>query len=165
MQEHQWSLIRDGGDARADDGSLVHFDLFVEAGLREWQGIHRGIVAPKCVAAEGPVPKIWAGTGLKQCVISLLDNAHRASPNEISMRLSWTEDYAELLIADRGPGLSVEIRPWLGKRPATTRSGEGLGIGALLAVATAERLGGTLNFQEAREGGVVAQFVLPVHPK
>jgi two-component system sensor histidine kinase RegB len=68
-----------------------------------------------------------------------------------------------LEILDRGPGIPPAVRGRLGEPFVTGKEpGRGCGIGAFLASAAIERLGGTATMLERKKGGTRVKVELPV---
>lgn len=81
-------------------------------------------------------PYINADPRLSQALLNLLDNAAAASRGPIDCQLQWTDEHLDIAILDQGPGFGGAIE---------TAAGKGLGVGLLLANASIERAGGTVN--------------------
>ena len=109
-----------------------------------------------------PSPRIVADEGLRQAIVSLLDNAAGYSDaGEVSFTARWDERALHIEVADRGRGIAGEIREALGRRPLTTR-GDGHGLGLFMGHAVIERLGGTLDLLDREGGGTLARIELPL---
>src|SRR5262249_47311525 len=79
-------------------------------------------------------PEIRADRCLGQAILNLLDNAADAAPEEeIEMNCSWSPRDLQVLIKDRGPGISHTLCDRLGHSLLTTKGEKGTGIGLLLA--------------------------------
>ena len=99
---------------------------------------------------------------LRRAVRNLLENARRYSPGPITLSLACQGRYAEVRVADRGPGVPAEQRerifePFY-RMPGASEKHGGVGLGLALVRSIAERHDGTAHC-EAREGGG-AVFVL-----
>jgi two-component system sensor histidine kinase RegB len=111
----------------------------------------------------GPAPLLGSDAVLQQAIINLLDNGMDAG-GPLQLRLQWDDEFVQLRIRDRGPGIPLEIAEQLG-RPFVTSKGKGLGLGLFLSNATAERWGGEVRLYSRDEGGSEAVLRLPVaHP-
>ena len=66
-------------------------------------------------------------------------------------------------IVDRGQGIRPGDAEKLGHAVFSTKPrGKGAGLGVVLAARTLERLGGTLRFENDREGGTRVEIALPL---
>ena len=112
--------------------------------------------------SNGPAnTRILAERTLTQALVNILNNAIDASPDEVIFRASWDETQLSINVADRGPGVSDELRAQLGNTPVTTKDG-GLGVGVYLAHATINRIGGTLDINNRDGGGTELVIRLPL---
>lgn len=64
-------------------------------------------------------------------------------------------------VADRGPGISADIRRQLGSPFVSTKEG-GTGLGLFSAYALAEALGGALNIRDRQGGGAIVGLSIPI---
>jgi two-component system sensor histidine kinase RegB len=106
-----------------------------------------------------PAPQIISEQGLRQALISFLDNAADSSPNEVEMRCHWSAQHLTIEIADRGAGLPQALRAQAGRVPFTTKT-EGHGLGLLLAHAIIQRLGGEVRLEPRAGGGTCVHVAL-----
>ena len=73
-----------------------------------------------------------------------------------------TGDYVRLELADRGKGLSPEVRAHLFEPYFTTKS-EGTGLGLAIAKRVVDDLGGEIQLEPREDGpGTLARIRLPV---
>lgn len=120
--------------------------LLWPAGAIEWQPPY-------------PETRIQIDATLDQAVLNLLANALAASPDWVSVRASDGDaDTVEVIVEDRGNGLSPERQEALGEGVVT--SDTGLGVGLFLSNATIQRFGGTLKGR-AGETGTTMIITLP----
>ena len=98
---------------------------------------------------------------LSRAVVNLLDNAHRANletgGNFIEIILTLSDDWAEITVADRGPGF-----------PSPERGSSGwnsTGLGLQYVTMVAENHGGRFLPSAAPEGGALASILLPIYPE
>lgn len=91
----------------------------------------------------------------------LIDNAVRFSPpgGRILLRVTVDDGVAEVVLRDSGPGIDPARFDDIFTLPDGPRASEGLGLSLLLARATAEAHGGTLDVR-ARPSGDGAEFVV-----
>jgi two-component system sensor histidine kinase RegB len=98
-----------------------------------------------------PLGDIEDGVALEAVLITLLNNAARASPAALTLAATRQGDRLLLTVADRGPGLA-----------AGAGQPGGWGVGLELAEATLARLGGRLRLEDAPGGGAVARLEWPL---
>lgn len=97
---------------------------------------------------------------ISQAIMNLLNNAADASPDNISINISWDQKKLQLTIDDNGPGISSEISSYIGKSFVSTKT-EGLGIGLLLTQATINRYGGVVELHNRKPRGTRTYLELP----
>jgi len=114
-------------------------------------------------SAVSPAAAIFGDHALRQALLSLLNNAVDASPDDVRF-VGWrTADTLRIAIVDRGQGLRPGDAERLGHSVFSTKpQGKGAGLGVVLAARTLERLGGTLRFEKDREGGTRVEIALPL---
>lgn len=108
---------------------------------------------------------------LERILANLLSNAAKFSPpeTEVTVTLRRAGDVAELAVADRGPGVAPEDRPQIFTRfyrgnSQAARATRGAGVGLAIVFDLVERLGATIDVDDAPGGG--ARFVVhfPLQP-
>lgn len=105
-----------------------------------------------------------------QVLMNLVQNALKATEElgpeqapHVSLSAQEQGGLLQLRIADRGPGLPVEVRERLFEPFVTTRAaGEGTGLGLYTAHRIARELGGDLALTDRPGGGTEALLSLPV---
>ncbi len=104
---------------------------------------------------------------LQQVVLNLMLNAAQAmshlhsSQRRITVETGLGADgMCELSIADRGPGISAEMRSRIFK-PFVSGGGNGMGLGLSICRSIALAHGGTLAFDEQARGGARVVLTLP----
>jgi two-component system sensor histidine kinase RegB len=156
------NLVDRAGRARAESARLVGLRELVDEASNRWRLLRpesRLIVGftgsgnPPCVAAEET---------MVQALVSLLNNAADASPEQIELLCTWSTKEVTLEILDQGSGVSNSARQLAGRLPYTEKPGRGLGLGLLLANATVERLGGHIDLGNRSEGGASTRVTLPI---
>jgi len=104
-----------------------------------------------------------------QVLVNLLSNASKYGPvdSEIMVSATLSEDYVQVNVADRGPGIPPEYRKDVFRRfvyPTTNNDkaqyGAGLGLSVVKAIIEAQ--GGQVGVQNRPEGGSVFWFTLLV---
>lgn len=133
-------------DLKALTEGLV--DLFLPAA--EDRGMQLAVAAPELsLRAHRPL--------LSQAIANLIDNAIKYAPpgGTISVGLSQTEDGAEIVVADSGPGIPVESRSAAQTRLVRLHpqeQGGGAGLGLSIAAATARLHRGELTLEDNQPG-------------
>jgi two-component system sensor histidine kinase RegB len=139
------------GQLRAESGGRVRLDAFLADAVADWRAMRPRATLEYSAEGCEPAPLIISEQGLRQSLVSFLDNAADSSPDAIEMHCRWNETELEVEICDRGAGLPQEFRNQIGKVPFSTKA-EGHGLGLLLAHAIIQRLGGEVEVA-ARDGG------------
>ena len=105
---------------------------------------------------------------LRRVIQNLLENAVRWSPPQsgIEVNLERTDGSSKpglvrLEVADRGPGVNLELEPRLFTRFAGGRAGGGSGLGLYLSRRIIEAHGGRIGYHPREGGGSVFWFELP----
>jgi two-component system, NtrC family, sensor histidine kinase HydH len=98
---------------------------------------------------------------LRQVVMNLALNALEAVPNggwlRVAARATEADGMVEILVDDSGPGVPPELRDRIFE-PFFTTKAKGSGLGLPIVHAIVAQHGGTINAEEAPEGG--ARFAL-----
>ena len=105
--------------------------------------------------------KVNVDQTFEQAIISYLNNAAEASPNEISLTIRSDETQVELLIKDRGLGINNSISDDIGKVFISNKE-KGLGMGVLLSQSSIERLKGRVEQFDRQQGGLETKITLPL---
>lgn len=106
------------------------------------------------------VERARADAGLNAALVSLLNNAADASPDQVAVEADWNAAAFRVSVLDRGPGLSDDRLARAGYDFVSTK-GETRGLGLALARAGIERLGGTLTVARRDGGGLRATLQWP----
>lgn len=106
---------------------------------------------------------------IKQVLVNLLENAvrHSGSPDQISLHLYRSENWAVAEVRDRGKGLSPEVCEAIqaGKQLDRDRSGDstrGMGIGLSVCQSIISAHGGFFTAENNPDGGAIFRFTLPM---
>ncbi|HEV7128199.1 MAG TPA: HAMP domain-containing sensor histidine kinase [Ktedonobacterales bacterium] len=123
--------------------------------------------------ATPPPIGIWDAARVEQIIRDLVDNAIRYSPQggAIVVRVSGTEQLAQVCVSDQGMGVPPEERELIfdafvrGAQPRL-RHLSGLGLGLYVSQALARRMGGRLWLDTTSVAGAGSQFCveLPLRP-
>jgi two-component system sensor histidine kinase MprB len=98
---------------------------------------------------------------MERAVWNLLENAGKWSGEGGAVEVSLAD--GELRVRDHGPGFSDEDRPLVFDRfyrSAAARAMPGAGLGLAIVREVAEAHGGTVDAQNARDGGAVVLLSL-----
>jgi two-component system sensor histidine kinase KdpD len=99
-------------------------------------------------------------------VANVVSNACRFGPinQPVVIKAGVIGDFVEILVIDRGPGMSVDQRDVI-LAPFKRLSGAQLTAGLTLTVASGfmQLLGGRLHFEDTPGGGLSVAIELPLH--
>lgn len=160
------SLSAAAGPLRAEAGDRQPLDTWLVAIIDRWLETRPGVMATRHFTGDGPVPRIVAERTLSQAITNILNNAADASPQAVEITGQWSADKLTLDIADRGPGLTPELKR-IGEQSSgldvgfSTKS-EGLGLGLYLASTVLNRFGGEVRLIERDGGGLLSRLILPL---
>lgn len=106
---------------------------------------------------------------VQQLLVNLLRNANEAMTGSSRYDLGVTtalldDEFVEIAVADRGPGLPAEIASHLFEAFRSTKR-NGMGLGLTICKSIAEAHGGTLRYEPNAGGGTIFRFTLPSLPK
>ena len=103
---------------------------------------------------QGDMPRVV------QILEAMLDNAHKYTPEggEIILRAEAAEDGARLTVCDTGPGIAPEdaeriFAPFFRSEIEAVRAHPGWGLSLHVAKQLAEKMGGTMGFENREAGG------------
>ncbi len=105
---------------------------------------------------------------VRRAIRNLLENARRYSQGAITLTVAKQGAFAEIRVADRGPGVPPDQRdrifePFYRMPGASERNG-GVGLGLALVRSIAERYDGTVHCEAREGGGAVFVLRLPLAP-
>ena len=137
----------------------LEFDAWLRTQLENWRWMR-----PEAVL-NGPgewLPgfSIRCDDTLGQALLNLLNNAWQASRQPVDLGVERIDGRVQIRIADRGPGMSVELKARSGREAQT--GGAGMGLGLLLTNSSVERHGGTVHIADREGGGTVVTLSLPM---
>lgn len=104
-------------------------------------------------------------TQLQQVFLNILNNAFDAIGNDGAVTISTSLSDRQLAVefADSGPGLPEEVLKKVFEPFFTTKkAGSGTGIGLAISYSIIERLGGSIEVRNGKQGGCVFRVNLPV---
>ena len=119
--------------------------------------------------------QVWGdASGLSRAVLNLLDNAAKWSPpgGQVKLRLRQVDpSHAELVVSDRGPGISPQERSLVFERfyrSESARAMPGSGLGLAIVKHVVMKHGGVLKIDDTVPGGeppgTTIRVVLPGRP-
>jgi signal transduction histidine kinase len=113
---------------------------------------------------EEELPVVVVSTAIRAALANLMENAADASPagSPIAVTIHSSGSDGVVSIADRGPGLSEEVRKRLYEPHVTTKVG-GSGMGLFLAQQLVVGMhGGGLDVHDREDGGTMSIVRLPL---
>jgi len=135
---------------------------FAESTLNNWLAQRPEAVAEVTVSTDdADPPSLQVDFALAYAIEHLLHNAADEQPRGIRLDVSWDEANAYLRVDDKGPGFPDRLLESGGKTTVTAGK-KGLGVGLLIAQATASRYGGRLELSNRKRGGASARLCLPL---
>lgn len=148
-------------------------DRFVRGCVERWSARRPRMSCRVSSTGHGTVPSIAFDQTLPQALENLLNNAADTGSDSVEVILDWDHQNIRIGVRDRGPGATAALLARMGSDTAATlatRQGPtthtdsqgGLGIGLVLARATAERHGGRITLANAEDGGCIATLHLPI---
>ena len=159
-------LLAKAGQNRAEQGSKLPVDKFLDQILDKWKLIRPSIKFTYQSTGSQPAPAIMENQLLNQSILNLLNNAADASSQRIDIKSRWDLHKLHLEIIDDGSGLSTEALQRAGEAFFSSKApGQGFGIGLFLANANIERFGGSVRLFNMENGGACTQVVLPLIEK
>jgi two-component system sensor histidine kinase RegB len=118
------------------------------------------------VAIPGDLTIRWPAAAVTRALANIVRNGLQASAPETRVTLTArheTPDRVVLTIADRGHGMTPDVRARAGEPFYTTKpEGHGMGLGLFVATSTIDQLGGTLRVTSAEGQGTTVDVALPV---
>lgn len=119
--------------------------------------------------ASEPITVVGNRLRLEQVLVNLLQNAiyslGETPNNELSIRLSRTDDRAIISVEDNGAGFGDQELMQLQEPFYTTRSsGDGMGLGLSISTAIINEHHGVLSAENRSAGGAVFMVNLPLAP-
>ncbi len=160
------TLTAAGGQRRAESGSRVALDEYLQDLFSRWREMRPGIYAEVRLRGTCPAPQIVADETLGQAILNVLNNAADASPDNVEVEASWNNELLSVAVSDRGAGFAA---PPAQQDAAATSFGtkdpaQGLGLGLFLTQATLQRLNGALRLANRPDGGARCSLTLPLQP-
>jgi two-component system OmpR family sensor kinase len=130
------------------------------------------VASPQLVFAfsgQSSVSASFDSDRIKQVLTNLLANAARFAPNGsvVTVRLSATEQYAQVSVIDRGEGIPESLRKQVFERfyradNSRNRETGGSGLGLAIAQSIVTAHGGKIWAEETPGGGATFTFEIPL---
>ncbi|MBT4838091.1 MAG: hypothetical protein HON94_12165 [Methylococcales bacterium] len=159
------TLRKSAGEFAVDAGHETTISDYFETVIKQWKKQRENTLLEVEITNNSQQNKILAEQTLTQSLISLLNNAADASPDQVIFKASWDEVMIFVDIIDFGSGIAQISSNNNGQFVSTKKHGMGLGL--YLAHAVIERLNGeiSLHNQQDFEGviqGVCTHIELPI---
>lgn len=156
------------GFSRSTDGlkSAVNINALVEetVSFLEKEAANHRIAIRRNL--NSTLPEITTdSTQLQQVFLNILNNAFDAIGNDGAVTISSSQGDGQLALefADSGPGLSEEALKKVFEPFFTTKkAGSGTGIGLAISYSIVERLGGSIEVRNGKQGGCIFRVNLPI---
>jgi two-component system osmolarity sensor histidine kinase EnvZ len=120
------------------------------------------------LASLPPFP--FRSLAIRRLVTNLVDNAARYTSGEIEVSTRLDNDYVDLTVSDRGPGISMApsslIKPFV-REDASRGLQSGAGLGLTIVDRITRIHGGQLSLRNREGGGLAVRVTLPFsqHPE
>jgi signal transduction histidine kinase len=159
-----WYLERARAAARAGTlGSVTEIAPVVAGLVRAFEKIYRDRELHFEIAIPDGLRFRGERQDLEEMAGNLMDNAGKWARSRIHVTACLTADgFAEIVVADDGPGLPAEARHAVltrGKRLDESKPGSGLGLSIVADLAAL--YGGSLALDDSPEGGLAARLRIP----
>lgn len=146
----------------ADAGEMTDVGALAASVVEEFEDMGENVLLEDYGRVVASVHITWLKRGLRNLVSNALRYAGTARVSVIS-----DGAYIVLRVDDDGPGIPEDrihemLEPFIRGEASRNRETGGAGLGLTLARAVAERHGGTLVLANRIEGGLRAEFRLPV---
>ena len=106
---------------------------------------------------------VTSNLSVKHAVINIIENAIKAAHSQVDVSFNISKNLPskfEISIKDDGPGIPDDVMEKLGE-PFISKRKESMGLGIFLANAAIERLGGSIEMLNMKEGGALSVIRLP----
>lgn len=154
-------LTSSAGTVNLQGGSQMALDQYINVLIKNWQASHQQLRFELDMLSDKPVPQILADKVIDHALTNIIDNAALVSPDNISIRTQWDQDYWYISIRDYGPGLTADAAGKIGKQRYSTKA-HGMGLGLFLSHAVVERIGGMVELFNHEQGGLCTKVRLPL---
>lgn len=155
------TLSASAGSVRLAGGAVVALDQYVKELCQECEANRPGKLVSLTRQGTSPIPEIVIDRSLSQALMNIIDNAQKASTEQVAVIASWDTETLDISVADNGPGVPEAIQLSIGKEPIAMGS-DGLGLGLFLAHSVIHRFGGTVELKNRPNQGTVTTVKLPL---
>jgi len=155
------TLSASAGSVRLAGGAVVALDQYVKELCQECEANRPGKPVSLTRQGTSPIPEIIIDRSLSQALMNIIDNAQKASTEQVAVIASWDTETLDISVADNGPGVPEAIQLSIGKEPIAMGS-DGLGLGLFLAHSVIHRFGGTVELKNRPNQGTVTTVKLPL---
>jgi two-component system cell cycle sensor histidine kinase PleC len=162
--------ILDFADLEAGKRRVAPVRIDVAPLLREIVEAHQSAAEAHGITLQARIPETAVASAdasaLRRILGNLLANALRYSADggSVNVELAEAEDASVVLVRDQGHGFAPEELERLGepfRRFDRAGAARGLGLGLVIAIALARRMGATLRISSRQGEGTVAALWLP----
>jgi len=147
---------------RFDAGQIMAVDDYLKELVMQWQVSHTSVNFQQQWNELDVVPKIVPDVSLSHAIINILDNAAQASIDLVMLVVNWDNQYLHIIVRDDGPGMDATQLEKLGMGVQLSTQA-GLGLGAYIAKASIERLGGFIEWSNNIEQGLDVSIRVPIY--
>jgi len=147
---------------RFDAGQIMAVDDYLKELVMQWQVSHTSVNFQQQWNELDVVPKIVPDVSLSHAIINILDNAAQASTDLVMLVVNWDNQYLHIIVRDDGPGMDATQLEKLGMGVQLSTQA-GLGLGAYIAKASIERLGGFIEWSNNIEQGLDVSIRVPIY--
>ncbi len=154
-------ILLSAGEARGESLEVTTLNAFLDGLVDDWR--HTRPSAPLQYERQFDDERpIVSDSALKQIIGTVLDNALDASPDWIALEATLNDGVLGLTVRDHGPGFAPEMLAQFGKPYQSSKNRPGSGLGLFLVVNVVRKLGGSVDAENAIEGGAVVRLHLPL---
>lgn len=158
------SLTRFYNKEQTEDGDETTLGFFVDDIADYITNVHPRSTVEFQLPTDAPDLAISADPALKHALINIIENAVKAATDRVQVSISHGADSElplQFAILDDGPGIPPEVMENMGEPFISTRK-DSMGLGIFLANAAIQRLGGSIEMFNRREGGAMTVIRLPM---
>ena len=155
-------LVKDSSSASLGKFSTKTLKNFCDSLIDRWQLMRPQIVFQLNYSGEQLNQEMTVDPRLEQAIINLLNNAADASPHNILINITASNNNLLWKIIDSGAGISSEAHQRLGKTTYTTKA-HGLGLGVMITQATLKSYGGSVSQMPGENNGTITRINIPVN--
>jgi two-component system sensor histidine kinase RegB len=146
------------------DGSTIAqpVQAFCETIIERWLLLNPKVTSRVVFNPAHANTKACIPATVAQSILSLLNNAADACPDNICVDIRIDEVQLSWTILDNGPGIAVDLMDKLGT-PFLTNKQKGFGLGLFLSHTTLNRYNGSIQLFNRDAGGTRTELILPIN--